>query len=210
MRLLAAKYGTGTFYPFQEHKMFSDYAIANNPDDITPDDCLVVWGGADISPSLYNKETSRFTHADDRPSMRDNYEWALMQRAKELDIPIIGVCRGAQMLCALAGGFLIQDVTNHGRSHKVETYDGKVLNVSSVHHQMMYPWPVAHKILAWSKQKQSTHYKDVNTDVNVPVEPEFVYFPTVRGLAVQWHPEFMDENAEATMYVNAKVKEYLL
>ena len=205
-RLAAAKMGTGTFFPFDEYELFADYKSVNGPDDLQENDVLVVWGGADISPSLYNKAVGRRTGADPEPSYRDKYEWSLMQRAKELGVPIVGVCRGAQMLCALAGGFLVQDVTNHGRSHTVDTSEGDKLGVSSLHHQMMYPFEVDHKLLAWASQPISSHYLDVDTPIDVPCEPEAVWFPQVKGLAVQWHPEFMGAKVPATQYVVQQMK----
>jgi len=206
MRLAAAKMGTGTFYPFDSSGLFDDYISVNGPDDLTTNDVLVVWGGADISPSLYNRAVSKRTWADSTPSKRDAYEWALMQRAKELGIPIVGVCRGAQMLCALAGGFLIQDVTNHGSTHAVITDRNEAFKVNSLHHQMMYPFEVDHQMLAWT-QNQSTHFLDVNTPIEVPVEPEAVFFPKVKGLALQWHPEFLDEDAPSTTWAFNRMKE---
>jgi gamma-glutamyl-gamma-aminobutyrate hydrolase PuuD len=210
MNLAACKLGTGMFFPFDNMGLFNDSKVVNNPDDLTSDDCLVVWGGADISPSLYGKKASRYCHADEQPSYRDAYEWACMQRAKELKIPIIGVCRGAQMLCALAGGHLIQHVDNHGSHHSVVTNDGLELKVNSLHHQMMYPWNVNHVLVAWSKDARSGVYYDENNLVNVPCEPEFVHFPDVRGAAIQWHPEFMSGDAEATHYLANWLKENLL
>jgi gamma-glutamyl-gamma-aminobutyrate hydrolase PuuD len=132
-----------------------------------------------------------------------------MQRAKELDVPIIGVCRGAQMLCALAGGFLIQDVTAHGRSHMATTSKGDMFQVSSLHHQMMYPFEVEHEMLAWASRPQSAHYLDVDTPIEVKIEPEAVWFPKVKGFAIQWHPEFMDSGCTATKYCHEVLKGYL-
>lgn len=207
MNLVSAIYPS--FYPFEEMGLFSKYYATSNPNNLTKEDCLVVWGGGDISPTLYKREVSKHTYATHKLSDRDIIEWQLMKRAKELGIPIIGICRGAQMLCALTGGFLIQDVTNHGRSHPVITNDGQQFLVSSLHHQMLYPFEVDHLMVAQSAPAISEHYMDVNTPVEVPVEPEFVYFPKEKGIAIQWHPEFMDVDCEANTYLKGKLKELL-
>jgi putative glutamine amidotransferase len=196
-------------YPFDEMGLFKNYNVVRHPEDLTKDSVLVVWGGADISPSLYNRAVGSQTYADSVLSRRDQLEWDLMKRAYEINIPIIGICRGAQMLCALAGGFLIQDVTNHGNSHDVITDTGQVFKASSLHHQMMFPFEVDHKLIAWSKAKLSQHYLDVDDDVDVPCEPEFVYFPKQKGIAIQWHPEFMEVECAANHYVKDKIKELL-
>jgi len=194
-------------YPFQD--LAEEIRVVRSPDAIIdPNSLLVVWGGADISPSLYNHPTSKRTYCY---SNRDVIEWACMQKAKTLGIPIIGVCRGAQMLCALAGGFLIQDVQNHaGRGHMVTTYDGSVLPVNSIHHQMMCGLEnTKHELLAWSSVNLSKEYIYKNDLVYKPDaefrEPEAVWFSDVKGLAIQWHPEAMVENCEATEFV---IKEY--
>lgn len=210
MNLASCKYGTGQFYPFNNMGLFNDYKVVNEPTDLTADDCLVVWGGADIHTSYYNKQNKGYSHVGEKPSFRDQYEWACMQRAKELGIPIIGICRGAQMLCALAGGHLIQHVENHGSSHLAVTVDGQEFKVSSVHHQMLYPWNVNHEVVAWSKRILSEIHIDEDKDIEVPVEPEFVFFPEVKGVAIQWHPEFMDDEAVATEYIKNWLKENIL
>jgi putative glutamine amidotransferase len=195
-------------YPFEKMGLFTNFNTVTFPEELEKGSALVVWGGGDISPSLYGRSCSDMTGAGSIPSRRDVLEWDLMKAALALDIPIIGICRGAQMLCALAGGFLIQDVTNHGNSHDVVTKEGDVFKASSLHHQMMYPFDVEHELLVTSKRKLSDHYLDVNEDVAVPFEPEFVYFPKVRGIAVQWHPEFMDYPNPSSLYVKEKVRLY--
>ena len=207
-RLVSAIYSD--FYPFDKLSFVEGTLATSDPDELNKDDILVVWGGADISPALYNKRLSKRTWADPYPSMRDRIEWALMQRAKDLNIPIIGVCRGAQMLCALAGGYLIQHVNHHaGAPHIVLTIDGEEIQTNSIHHQMMYPFNVPHEMLGRTKEKLSDKYYDVNDLVEVPHEPEYVYFPEVKGFAVQWHPEMMRFPCPATEYVFKTIEEKL-
>jgi gamma-glutamyl-gamma-aminobutyrate hydrolase PuuD len=134
-----------------------------------------------------------------------------MQRASELGIPIVGVCRGAQMLCAHAGGFLIQDVRGHatGHPHTATTDEGIEIVVNSYHHQMLYPFEVEHEMWAECKDALSPYHLDVDTDIPVPTETEMVYFPKVKGFAVQWHPEWMDDDCNATQFMINKINAYL-
>lgn len=208
MRLVSAMYND--FYPFDKLSEIDNLAVMIDPDELRPDDMLVVWGGEDISPALYNKAVSSMTGATEIPSRRDRIEWGLMQRAKELGVPIIGVCRGAQMLCALAGGFLIQDVDNHaGGGHNVETFDGYEFKVNSYHHQMLYPFDVEHEMIASVNKPLSPYHLDVDSFIKMDVEPEFVYFPKVKGFAIQWHPEWLDANTKANKYVLNFIKDRL-
>lgn len=163
---------------------------------------LVVWGGADIHPALYNHPVSITTYPGGK---RDHIEWALMKEAHKKGIPIIGVCRGAQMLCALSGGYLLQDVTDHGGAHEINTFDGQTLRVNSIHHQMMVPDGTDHKLVAWTARNRSRHYIYKDDLLWTPPEnwrePEFVHFLGTKGFAIQWHPEMMAENDLANQYV---------
>lgn len=197
------------YYPFDLMERVTSCDHSGDPKFLQKGDILVVWGGSDISPSLYNRDVSKRTGASDRPSRRDAIEWAMMQQAQVLGIPIIGVCRGAQMLCALAGGFLIQDVTNHFSNHAVVSYDGAEFYTNSIHHQMLYPFDVEHEMLVKSKEKRSEHYLDVDTEIFVPEEPEFVYFPKVKGFAIQWHPEAMGPECVATQFIFQEIEKRL-
>jgi putative glutamine amidotransferase len=200
MRLVSALYND--FHPFYTIDRFTSFKTIENATELVSGDALIVWGGEDIHPSLYNKGRSRYSGAQEKVSRRDLAEWGMMQRAKELNIPIIGVCRGAQMLCALAGGTLLQHVNNHGGMHTVETFDGEKFKVNSMHHQMMFPSTTNHNVVAWCQQKRSDVYFDVNNTVEIEQEPEFIYFPDVKGFAIQWHPECMDETHPSAIYMN--------
>lgn len=168
------------------------------------DSALVIWGGADIHPELYNHPMHRTTYPG---GQRDRLEWALLNRAVDLGIPIIGVCRGAQMLCARAGGWLIQDVNGHaGGAHWVATHDGDQFLTNSIHHQMMAGLgTVDHQLVAWSVKRLSDSYGYMDNQWFLPQEgwkePEFVYFPKIKGYAIQWHPEGMAQSSPATEYV---------
>lgn len=190
---------------------------ARSPDELKESDsALVIWGGADIHPDYYGHPMHRTTHPG---GMRDKHEWGLMQRAIEKGIPIFGVCRGAQMLTAAAGGFLIQDVKGHLGTHGVETFDGQKFTVNSIHHQMMVPGKAEHELVAWSETNRSTvdgdryyGYRD-DAQYEPPAgwkEPEFIYYPKINGYAIQWHPEGMRLASEATQYILAYIerKEY--
>jgi gamma-glutamyl-gamma-aminobutyrate hydrolase PuuD len=204
-KILYNAYYQDSGYPFQE--LAEQVKTAILPDDLVePDSVLVIWGGADINPLLYNHKQCRLGGTGGR---RDFMEWALIQRAVLMGIPIIGICRGAQMLCGYAGGYLFQHTTNHaGYQHMVDTYDGQTFKVNSIHHQMMcVPKEVDHQVIAWSSEHLSECYiYDGDKDHPAPEkELEFVYFPAIKGYAIQWHPEGMDKECSATKYIMEKL-----
>lgn len=166
------------------------------PEDI-PDDAkgyLLLHGGEDISPSIYNEKNSRFCHAPSVPSNRDKAEIALVKRARDLDLVILGICRGAQLLCALDGGKLVQHIIgHHDHEHIVQIPDtGITLGKSNTaHHQMMVPRQskmtqilgvVPHGVMGYSEDNTIRDYTEV---------PEIVSFSKLKGFGVQFHPEWM-------------------
>src|SRR3954449_9349719 len=98
-----------------------DAWVAEHPDDVLDGlDGLVLAGGADIDPGSYGGARHPKT-TNTRPD-RDRAEIALTLRALERDVPILGICRGMQLLNVALGGTLIQHLpddlghTDHRRS----------------------------------------------------------------------------------------------
>lgn len=198
--------------------IFADRINVMNPielEDLKPA-ALVIWGGEDISPKMYGQKKGRWTGgSDDHLSRRDQLEHDLFRKAIDLKILVIGVCRGAQMACAIAGGTLIQDVDGHatGGGHDMLTSEGHTIRTNSVHHQMMNPIGVEHDLLAWAHPKVGTQFLgESNKDVSLPKdfrEPEVVWFPTIRALGIQGHPEFGSARPPFIRYCLEKINVYL-
>jgi len=177
-------------------------------------DAVCMWGGADISPTLYHQKLSKTGGGSTKVPFSDRFQWDLCHYAISLNVPLIGVCRGAQMICALAGGTLFQHVTGHrGGYHPVHTHDGKTIPVSSSHHQMMRPTDVPHILLAYADPRSDVY--EVGDDAT-PVEKketekeaEACFFPSIRGLAMQWHPEYAQASAMGA-YTRKLVEEFIL
>lgn len=205
----------GRAYPFDE---LFDKVVNVKQEGMDGVDCLILWGGSDIHPSLYKQQPASQSGAYNLPSDRDCFEWSCLKYCKIHDIPTIGICRGAQMQCAFAGGTLAQHVVGHNRGgHMVEMADGLRFEVSSVHHQMMNPYTnkVPHELLAWASPGLSTIYMgedDRNIEEMVlEREPEIVWFPEIRGLAIQGHPEYNMAGTGRFRDVCSKlVREYIL
>jgi len=170
-------------------------AVLLPPDDLDTDvlrvlDGLVLSGGADLGAELYGAEPEPLT--DSRPQ-RDSGEMRLARAALELDLPILGVCRGLQILTVLAGGRLHQhlpDVLGHHRhrpepgvygAHQARFADGSRiaglmgddLEIHCYHHQGVAD-PGTLRVTGWAQDGL----------------PEAVEDPAHRFvLGVQWHPE---------------------
>jgi gamma-glutamyl-gamma-aminobutyrate hydrolase PuuD len=69
-------------------------------------DGIVLSGGADIDPARYGQAPEPATSGIE--GFRDDYEFALLERALERDLPVLGICRGSQVLNVGLGGDLVQ------------------------------------------------------------------------------------------------------
>lgn len=204
LTLGAVPFGTGMLKPFDTIypavKMVTPEDVENGSVD-----AVVIWGGSDIHPSIYGEE-NKGSHVGDKLSERDLIEVAVCKAAITNGVPIIGICRGAQLACALAGGKLYQDVDGHHGSHVVETDSGEEYVTSSIHHQMMdirgMPQEEV-RLIAWTKGHRAP-------EVNGAVEPEIAYFPKIKALAIQGHPEFMSSSDPFVNYCRDLVTQYCM
>jgi putative glutamine amidotransferase len=177
-------------------------AVMIPPQPLTPDqaasllqglDGLIITGGADINPARYGHE--RGPHTQDSEDLRDALEDALLGAARALGMPILGICRGAQMLNVHLGGTLHQhlpDVVGHDR---YRVGDG-----------VFHPEPMSitegsllHQILAESEVPGHVYHHQAIDQVAPGLTVtargfdgtiqaiEMTDYPF--GLAVQWHPE---------------------
>jgi gamma-glutamyl-gamma-aminobutyrate hydrolase PuuD len=144
--------------------------------------------------------------------IRDEAEERMWNKAQQSNLAVLGICRGSQFVCAKSGGKLIQHCDNHTYNHSIITRDNRVLEMTSTHHQMMYPWDTKHELIAWAPRRSPQYVfdGDIKHDL-MEREPEIVFFPETRALAVQGHPEYFSNKNHATVaYIRSIVKDLLL
>lgn len=151
-------------------------------DEPTDADLICFTGGSDVSPILYLEEN---THSYTRPT-RDLYCVGVWTRAKALDIPCVGICRGGQFLNVMNGGSMVQDIRGHGRDHEVTIeedvlfdYKGLKFLATSTHHQEIVP---------------DVDHADIIGRASDGVT-EVVYYGDTRDLCFQPHPEYSGAEA---------------
>lgn len=179
----------------------------HSPFYLNKDDCVMFEGGTDISPKLYGEQPNSYVVDQDRG--RDIFESNLFRQAKDLGIPMIGICRGSQLLCALSGGKLVQHVSNHGVDHLVDDYKGRSYMVTSSHHQMMLPGDTNHKVLAKTKRAQ-IYIGEYDKPLDVKEDAETVWFPDTKCLAIQSHPEWQADDSMAVQAAREYVSDFIL
>jgi putative glutamine amidotransferase len=179
-------------------------------------DGLVLQGGSDVSPTMYGEEALDPDWAGDR--LRDVYEIELVHEFIEAGKPVLGICRGAQLINVALGGTLYQDIRSQlpdSGAHVTDTYEkhrheirfepGSRLarlyrgveraGVTSIHHQCVKALGRGLRAEAWS-------------------EPDGVV-EAIRGtgksyvFGVQWHPEFHHPGDPATLDSTPILEEFL-
>jgi len=175
--------------------------LDKDPDSIK---LIVFTGGSDVQPSFYKEPIGFHTYCDED---RDLQECKIFYKAKYLNIPMFGICRGSQFLCVMNGGKLIQHCTGHQRDHYIVLNNKEKFLVSSAHHQMMIP-SKNDEIIGWAEPKLSDCYLDGNNkQIDYDKEVEIVKFSDSKSYGVQFHPEIMDENDKGVQYVKNILKE---
>lgn len=180
-------------YPFDD--VFKNSTFLYGPDDVHKVDAVVLWGGTDIGSSYYNEKPHPLNQQQNAEgSQRDQFEWSIIKAARGLGKPILGVCRGAQFLCAAAGGKLVQHMPKkHSGGHQIYV-SGQLMYAVCDHHQAMIVKDVPDAaVLAWAED----------------TTPEVVYFPSLKALAIQPHPEWQSESAQFVQWCVDKVKQLM-
>lgn len=187
------------------------FEIVHDIDLLEMVDVVLFPGGGDWAPVLYGRPKHPQTSGT---PMFDRVQFSIARDAVNMGKYIIGHCRGAQLACILAGGELVQHVQNHHGTHSIVTFDEREIQVNSIHHQMMMPWKVKHEMLAWANTRLSKTYETMKDAFNIeyiemPLEPECVWFPEVKALATQWHPEWMRNEAEGKKFHFEMVERFI-
>jgi gamma-glutamyl-gamma-aminobutyrate hydrolase PuuD len=166
-------------------------------------DLVLFTGGEDVDSSLY-KEPSHPQSGSFLP--RDEAEQQEYNRARSLGKKMIGICRGSQFLCVMAGGRLVQHQGNPAYKHNITVNVGegeRTVVTTSSHHQAQFPFEMSkqhYAILGWTQNHCGFHQDGRQQEMNPPKECEIVWYPTINALAVQGHPEWMLDHPDIKFY----------
>lgn len=171
-------------------------------------DGLIVTGGQDVSPSLYGEEPH--PKLGELDPVRDEMETALIKEAVRQNKPVLGICRGLQLINAVYGGTLYQDLSQNSEisvQHRQETK----LTLPS-HHVTIEKDSWLHSILGDKLFVNTSHHQAIKE-----LAPDFKAIAHSAGdplieaaehkdapiYGIQWHPEMLllgDDHASLELF----------
>lgn len=185
----------------------------NNFNDIEKCNGIILSGGNDINPRLYNQpDFLAYVDPKNIDEKRDEFEWKIMQHVEEYQKPLLGICRGLQFANVYFGGTLVPDIPAFGKFNHGKFKEGNdrehLITIDS--NSFLY------KIIGEENGKvNSAHHQSVDMPgfdlvVNA-LSPDGIIEGMERRdpegksflMLVQWHPERM-ANMESAFAENIK------
>ncbi len=163
-------------------------------------DGLLLTGGGDISSEFFNQPLHE--KASDISILRDQFEIEYCKQFLEADKPVLGICRGAQLMGVACGGDLIQHMENHSQTeprheptHRItiqkdsrlyDIFKTETMKVNSIHHQA---------VLGLGENIIASAFAEDGTIEGIEVKNKHF------GIGVQWHPEGMFKHHEIQLEI---------
>lgn len=175
----------------------------NNLNEVDQCDGIVLSGGEDVHPERYKRpDLLQHLNEDNINATRDEFEWNVIEKCVELKKPVLGICRGLQLMNIYLGGSLIHDIPTvkdhdgHGSKenidgrHSIHVQEGSLLHsitkntsgeINSAHHQAVEKY-ADELIITATSEPGIVEALEWSSPQNKPWL-----------LLVQWHPERMPD-----------------
>jgi putative glutamine amidotransferase len=174
-----------------------------NAAEVKSCDGILFSGGEDVHPSLYGKSefVEEYGLKEIIPA-RDQFEYEVIKKAFDIKKPVLGICRGLQLINVYLGGTLLPDIPSLSQS----TVHGKISGQDQIHDIRLESLSMLHDITGREKGRvNSAHHQGVDKPaaslkISAFSEPSIVEAMEWKDpinkswlLLVQWHPERMQD-----------------
>lgn len=212
----------------EKHTLYANWLISNenieittlsvtenNLDAIAKLDGIVMSGGIDMHPKNYGSADINYPNAPGKfDEARDEFETSVFELSQQYNKPLLSICRGMQLVNAIQGGTITQDVGPEGnRLHQIEAIDKQHL----IH---ILPGSLLHEIIGiTSCLTNSAHHQAILTPGNGLMISARSPDGIIEGmewedktgkpffLAVQWHPERMHKSGIGDLPTSINIRE---
>jgi len=174
------------------HGAHTHYIRPGSSTDVSLLDGLVLSGGTHVHPNRYGQQPPVTARYDLK---RDETDFRLLKQAEEIDIPVLGICRGAQFINVFHGGSLCQNVTP--------------LRMKTRHRPLLLPLQTVqlvqdsrigrlmHSTLIGANRIHSQAIKHLGRNLRVTALDNDLFVQAIENtgqqwlMGVQWHPEYL-------------------
>lgn len=163
-----------------------------NPGDVSGCDALILPGGGDITPAFFGEHNNGSRNMD---TELDILQFQALEYALHKQLPIIGICKGMQLINVAFGGTLVQDMP----TASMHCYTG----ADQYHHTHIQKGSCLHALYGAEAYVNSAHHqcvrrlgKGIRAIQWCPVDNciEAIVHESLPILGLQWHPERLDNN----------------
>lgn len=166
---------------------------------------LLLTGGGDIDPTLFGEEP--LPGLGNIVPERDLFEMALVKRMLELNKPILGICRGAQIMSIAMGGDMYQDIYSQKNGPLLQ-HDQQAPNWHGSHFVEVTEGSLLRKIVGMDKFKVNSYHHQALRNMpegfivsGVASDGVIEAFESTKhpfALGIQWHPESLLTKGDAS------------
>jgi len=185
--------GTGTDNYCRAVKYLNvPYLVSLDLNDLNKGDFLLIPGGVDVNPERYHQENT-LSIFDNK---LDDLQFPLIDKALSLNVPVLGICRGHQLLNVYFGGTLIQDIPSLGNKLEHRKVEGQ----DSIHDINIKEGSFLYEIYGSKAIVNSSHHQGIDipgkdliicATSNDGIKEAF-YHKNLEVYGVQFHPERMN------------------
>jgi putative glutamine amidotransferase len=219
-----------------KHKHYADWIKGNdnitvvklsaddkNKDLVDTCDALVLSGGIDIHPKYYQGNASYANAPDEFKLQRDDFEFHVLNRSIKKSIPILGICRGLQLINVFFKGTLVQDLDEKNPAHRGIEEKNKKNRTDNRHNIHLEKDSLLYKIAEVpSGEVNSAHHQSIGKLGDGLEANSFSNDGVIEGiewkektdkpfmLAVQWHPERMKNIGIVDSPLSKNIRDYFI